>query len=340
MKTVKINFVGFWPGFDPENFFLTGILRKHYRVEITEDADYVICSGFNFYEYLGSEQVRIFFSGENYIPDFNFVDYAITVYPIEFLDRHFSFPGLVLNSFDFLKETAALDRNYRKSILDGKPYFMNMIASHESEHGLRGEIVRRLSQYRRVEAAGTYLNNMPDGKAVSMSDGSKTMLQKKCKFTFCGESIAHEGFVTEKIFDAFRADTIPIYYGSSTVSSIINKDAYIDIRDYDSLDQVVERIIELDSDDEKYLQMLRQPIFANADYVERIITELEKFICHIFDQPAEKAYRRSRSYMPIKYEEEIMHQKKASKDLLYSLRTTVYQKKEEIVYGVRDLLKR
>lgn len=340
MKTVKIKFIGFWLDFDPEEFFLTKILRKHYHVEITEDADYVICSGFGFYEYLGYDQVRIYFSGENYIPDFNFVDYAVTVYPIEFLDRHFSFPGLVLTSYDFLLDVDKQNRDYSEAIFERKPCFANMIASHESESGLRGEMVRMLGQYKRVEAAGSYLNNMPDGQRVSMSDGSKIALQKKCKFTFCGESVDHEGFVTEKIFDAFRADTIPVYYGSSTISKIINKDAYIDVRDYDSLEKVVERIIELDSDDAKYLEMLRQPIFHDPEYVTQKIRELEEFICHIFDQPLESAYRRSRLYMPIKYEQEILHEKKICSDFLYWMKTLLYRKIEELVYGLRDLLYR
>ena len=184
-----------------------------------------------------------------------------------------------------------------------------MIASHESENNIRGDLFRLLSQYKRVEAGGSYLNNMPDGQTVKMRDGSKFALQKKCKFTLCGESLMNEGFITEKIFDAFLADTIPIYYGSSTISDIINKNAYIDIRNYDNLEDVVERIIELDKDDNKYLEVLRPPVFVKEDYVEKKIEELERFLRNIFDQPLEKAYRRCKSYMPAVYERELVQHK-------------------------------
>ena len=310
MRSVKIRFEGFWPNFVPEDFFLTKILQKYYDVQICQDADYVICSLFDYYAYIDSPQIRIFFSGENYVPDFNFVDYGISVYPLEFGDRHFSFPGLVLTSYDFLEEVEQKNRNYSSDILNEKPYFANLIVGHESEGNIRGDMLRLLSEYKRVESAGYYLNNMPGKETVNMRDGTKLALQRKCKFTLCGESIAHEGFITEKIFDAFLADTIPIYYGSATISQIVNKNAYIDIRDFENLEAVVEKIIELDQDDEAYMQMLRQPIFLDEKFVQKRIHDLERFILNIFEQPYELAYRRAKRYLPVKYANHIRLGKK------------------------------
>lgn len=308
MKKVKIKFVNFWPDFDPEEFFLTKILRKHYDVEITDNADYIICSGYRFYDFLNHNQIRIMFSGENYVPDFNVVDYAFSVYPLDFLDRHFSFPGLVNPSYEFLEQLGKKDRNYSTDILKEKKYFANLISGHESEKNIRGDMFHLLSQYKRVEAAGTLFNNMPNGETVNRG-GSKYELQKKSKFSFCGESVLHEGFITEKIFDAFSADSIPIYWGSSYISKIINKKAYIDIRDYESLQAAVDRIIELDQDDEKYMEMLRQPIFVENGYVEKRIGDLEAFIKNIFDQPLEQAGRRSKFHMPYEYEQQLIDYK-------------------------------
>jgi hypothetical protein len=44
--------------------------------------------------------------------------------------------------------------------------------------------------------------------------------------------------------------------------------------------------------------MLRQPILLDADYPRKLEEELSAFICNIFDQPLEQAYRRSRVYRP------------------------------------------
>lgn len=306
MKTVKIQFSGVWKEFEPEKLFLYQILKKHYDVQITEDADYVICSSFRFYEYINCPQVRIFFSGENYIPDFNHVDYAISSYPIEFMDRHFCFPGLV-DGLDIFRTLAEKDRNYPASVLAEKPYFANFISSHDSEHNLRSKLFHALSEYKRIESVGSLLYNMPNGEKVNREDGSKLAFQKKCKFTICPESTNHTGFMTEKILEAFAADTIPIYYGSSTVTDMINRDAFINLADFDSLQAAVDRIIELDRDDEKYLQMLRQPIFAQSDFVDKTIAELERFVCYIFDQPLEEARRRCCVYMPNEYANDILH---------------------------------
>jgi hypothetical protein len=43
-KTIRINFRYFWGGFDPENNFLTNILKKEYNVIISENPDYMFYS--------------------------------------------------------------------------------------------------------------------------------------------------------------------------------------------------------------------------------------------------------------------------------------------------------
>lgn len=314
MKKIKIKYEGFWKGFDENKFFITEILKKYYDVEICADADYIICSVFGFYDYLGNDKIRIMFSGENYIPDFNLVDYAISVYPIDFLDRHFSFPGLVLEKMDTFDELRKKERKYEKNFPKEKTILANMIASHESENMLRGDLFRLLSQYKYVEAGGTYLNNTPDGSSVKISDGSKRALQSKCKFTICPESTVHDGFVTEKIFDAFLADTIPIYCGSSTISNIVNPKSYININDFNRLEDVLKKVIELDTNDDLYLEMLNQPIFVQDNYAEEKIIGIEQFVKNIFDQPIDKAYRRSRSHRPMMYEQHLMEVKGLEKE--------------------------
>ena len=44
--------------------------------------------------------------------------------------------------------------------------------------------------------------------------------------------------------------------------------------------------------------MLRQPILVDPEYPDRLEEALHGFVCNIFDQPLEKAYRRSRVYSP------------------------------------------
>lgn len=297
-KLVKINFSGTYPNFKPEYNRIYQVLKKYYDVQITEDADYVLCDIFGEpYDYCQYPQVRIMYNGENYIPDFNLVDYAVSRYPLQLQDRNFYLPGCS-SPIGHWHAFSTKDRNYSEQILKEKIYFANFISSHESEYGLRGGFFKELSKYKRIESPGTYLNNMPNGETVKWTNTSKTGFQRKCKFTLCFESTKHEGFITEKITDAFYADTIPVYYGSSNVTDIFNKNAFINCSDYDSFDDVIAKIIELDNDDQKYLEMLRQPILVNPDYPDQLSEDLERFVLNIFEQPLEQAYRRSRVYFP------------------------------------------
>lgn len=300
MKTIKIKFVGKWEGIRPEDNVVCYWLKKNgYDVQESDEPDYVICDVFGNppYEYCNYPQIRIFETGENYTPDFNIMDYAICRYPMAFQDRCFYLPGCT-NPGEHWHALPKKDRSYPKEFLQSKEYFANFISGHDSEHNIRGDFFLKLSQYKRVESAGTLYNNMPGGQRVNWLDDSKANLQRKSKFTICFESTSHRGFVTEKITDAFFADTIPIYYGDPDITKIFNKNAFINCTDYESFDAVIEKVKELDQDDEKYLEMMRQPILVDPELPRKLDEELEKFILHIFEQPYDQAYRRCRAYYP------------------------------------------
>ena len=286
----------FWADFEYESFIVYKILQKHYEVEVVDDpqeSDYIICSCFYpKLQYIYYPKVRIMYSEENYTPDFNLIDYSICSYPIDFYDRNLYYPhfGRPERFLSLGKE-----RRFSKEILKSKPYFANFVSSHESEHGLRGEFFKQLCNYRRVESAGSYLNNMPDGyKAYYKTN--KIEFQKKSKFTLCFEATAHKGFITEKIIDAFCAETIPIYFGSDNIKEIYNPKAFINVPDFPDFDSAIEYIKKIDQDDDLYLKMLNEPIFVEENYVENEMKKLESFLLNIFDQPLEKAYRRPRAY--------------------------------------------
>lgn len=311
-NTIRVKFVGFWDNCVPEKTRIYLDLTKLFHVEITDSSDYIICSCFEpFYDYCNYPQVRVMDVGENYIPDLNLLDYAICRYPVSLLDRCFYYPGCI----DFRGRFESLLIPHKKRDLDfvkNKQYFANFIASHDSEDNIRGDFFKQLSQYKRVESPGTYLFNMEDDISVNWQDNSKTDFQRKCKFTLCFESTKSGGFVTEKITDAFYADTIPVYFGSEEVFNFFNKDAFIYCRSRQDFDAAVHRIIELDTNDEMYLDMINQPILnPNFDYY-RFRKDYEAFLRNIFEQPLEQAYRRSRVYIP-KQHEDYLRQKNASK---------------------------
>lgn len=311
-KPVKLNYVGFWPGFDPSTFLITQFIEKNYDVQISQEPDFILCSCLDDHpNYLDHPQPRIMYSGENYIPDLNLVDYAISPYPVSLLDRCFRFPHGLLNAekamhcYRRTKGEIVFDRDFLKS----KTSFANFCASHDSEGNLRGDFFKQLCQYKTVDSIGSFLNNT--GAKVKFNDGTKAAYQRKCKFSLCFESTSHGGFSTEKIVDAFYSDTIPVYYGDPYIGELFNKKAFINVADFDSFDDAIARIIELDNDDEAYLEMLNQPVFTDPEYYPTLLRECEAFICHIFDQQPEKAYRRSRVYAALHSEQYLKNASKA-----------------------------
>lgn len=324
MKTVKVKFVGKWEGIQPENNTVCYWLMKNgYDVQVTDDPDYIICDVFGnpSYAYCDYPQIRILETGENYTPDFNVVDYAICRYPIRFQDRNFYQPGCSNPADHWYALANEKTKAHIQELFENKQYFADFIFSHDSEYEMRSKFFEKMNAYKRVESCGTFLNNMPGNAVVDWTNNSKTEFQSRCKFTICFESTSHNGFTTEKITDAFFAGSIPIYYGNPQITEIFNKDAFINCHDFENLDAVMERVMELDRDDEKYLEMLSQPILVDPEYPARLDRDLERFILSIFEQPLESAYRRCRAYYPKWHDERLARM--VEPDRLYKIKTRI-----------------
>lgn len=78
------------------------------------------------------------------------------------------------------------------------------------------------------------------------------------------------------------AHSIPIYFGNPRVGLEYNKKAFIHVNDYNSLENVVKKVIELDNDDDAYMAMLNEPplLHPEYDYDE----ELTKFLTKIIER--------------------------------------------------------
>lgn len=58
------------------------------------------------------------------------------------------------------------------------------------------------------------------------------------KFTICFENAVFEGYITEKIFDCFYANSIPIYYGAPDICDHIPKECFIDFRNFKNFEEL------------------------------------------------------------------------------------------------------
>ena len=278
MKKIKINFTDFWGNFDKENNDFSNILREKFDVEISDNPDYLFYSTFG-REFLKYDCVKIFYTGECIVPDFNLCDYAMAFEQMQFGDRYLRVP---------LYEVFQYKTKYQ-SILDGcipevdKTDFCGFVVSNDIGMKERQQMFEMLSHYKKVDSGGRYMNNI--GGPVK----DKLAFDRSHKFSLTFENCSHKGYTTEKIVEAFAAGAIPIYYGNPEIGNEFNTKSFVNIHDYASLEDAVKRIIEIDHNDELYKQMKGEPIITGA---RKDDSELRSFLYDIFNQPIEFARRR------------------------------------------------
>ncbi len=85
----------------------------------------------------------------------------------------------------------------------------------------------------------------------------------KYKFVIAIENAKQDGYVTEKIINAYKAGAVPIYWGDSKmVGKYFNKDSYIDLDDFENLEQAADHVQSLGHDPAKMQKILSAPILT------------------------------------------------------------------------------
>jgi len=68
-------------------------------------------------------------------------------------------------------------------------------------------------------------------------------------------------------------NSIPIYWGNPVVGEDFNTKSFVNINDFASYDDAIEYIIELDKNEDKYLEMASQPWFKENKIAEEFSEE-------------------------------------------------------------------
>lgn len=290
-KKIKIYFTDFYEGFSPADNFIVDLLCKSYEIEITpENPDYLLysCYGFDFLSY---QCVRIFYTAENLRPDFNLCDYAIGIDNLHFAERYIYFPtyGFDLNLKNLIRPVKNVGIE-----AETKKRFCNFIYSNPECDVIRNNFYDLLSNYKPIDSPGKFRNNTTWKTSKHQSwQESKISFQKNYKFSIAFENSSSTGYTSEKIIHAFMAGTIPIYWGNPEIGKEFNTRSFINCHDCNSLEEVVERVIEIDNNDQLYHKMLSSPCFLNNEIPTTILRQkLLTFFENIFNQDLNEARRR------------------------------------------------
>lgn len=285
-KIIRIQFCDMHKGFDKNNNIFTDVINKYFAgFEISDEPDFLVysCFGTDHHLYANKNIVKIFFTGEAITPNFCECDYAIAFDNMTFGTRYFRRPLWLFNPGGYgscnLTDEQALNRK-----------FCNFIYSNGKDGWatkLRQDFAKKLMEYKHIDCPGKVLNNMPsdvlDSREGDWHNGKLRFL-RDYKFTIAFENCCFDGYTTEKMLDPIEAHSLPIYWGNPSVANDFNSEAFVCANGYeDRLDELVELIKKIDSDDELYLKMLRaNPMGKEYDPLE--MEKLEQFMYRIFDK--------------------------------------------------------
>jgi len=286
MKIIKIKFCDMDRMFNYEDNFILDLIKREFgEYEISEEPDFLVYSVFGIKHLRYNNCVKIFLTNEAVTPDFNECDYAMGFDRITFEDRYVKRPvwfyeERYYNNLMSITDEEALNRKFCNFI------FFNDKDGEGSK--FRQNIVKKLSEYKRVDCPGKVLNNMKSDKLIGRYEGdwrqSKVDFIRDYKFTFAFENTSVIGYSTEKIIHPFVARSVPIYWGNPRIERDFNTRAFINCNEFgDDIDGIINRIIELDQNDDEYLKMVHEkPMSSNFNIHEQ--EDLEKFFINIFSK--------------------------------------------------------
>ena len=118
----------------------------------------------------------------------------------------------------------------------------------------RAEMAQALSHVGKVDLYGPALGH-PVGPKLEVARGYRYVL--------CPENDLYPGYITEKALEAWAAGSIPIYWGDDKYSDL-NPHAVVNLAKMESLEQLVSEIRLLEAEPKKVADMRAMPILREA----------------------------------------------------------------------------
>lgn len=266
-KKIRFDYVHFWPKFKSEGL-ITRFPILSTKYEFIYDPikpDYLFFSAFD-----GSMGERmtmptppdlgiptVFLTAENVVPDLTRCDYAISfTYGLD-EKRHIRIPNWVqrLNQIGLSPKSLLIQnrRNDEKRSKFCAYIFRNRVA-------LREKMFSALNQFSNVDAPSISMNNMPP---IGRTPKEKLNFLASYRFNISFENSCASGYTTEKLPESLIAGAIPIYWGDPDVALDFNKEAFLDLSNFSSIDELCEEVMRIESDCGAYFRIKSEPTYNN-----------------------------------------------------------------------------
>jgi hypothetical protein len=107
----------------------------------------------------------------------------------------------------------------------------------------------------------------------------------KYRFALCFENEIYPGWINDKIFDCMRSNCVPIYLGAPNILDYVDKETFIDRRNFSSIEELYDYIINMSEKDYKhyqnaiseFLNSKRFEFFLSTSMADKIASVLKAF---------------------------------------------------------------
>ncbi|WQS69389.1 fucosyltransferase [Helicobacter pylori] len=285
---LNIALANWWPLKNSEkkgfrDFILHFILKQRYKIILhsnpNKPADLVFGSPIGLARKILSYQntKRVFYTGENEVPNFNLFDYAIGFDELDFRDRYLRMPlyyDRLHHKAESVNDTTApykLKDNSLYALKKPSHHFKEnhpnlcAVVNNESDPLKRGfasfvasnpNAPKRNAFYDALNSIEPVAGGGSVKNTLGYKVGNKNEFLSQYKFNLCFENTQGYGYVTEKIIDAYFSHTIPIYWGSPSVAKDFNPKSFVNVCDFKNFDEAIDYVRYLHTHPNAYLDML------------------------------------------------------------------------------------
>jgi len=285
---MKLFVYGFWSGFiektNPVNVsFFIDLFEKIFDTTIElgnfEDSDILLETIFesNTYLYAKKWNYSFLFSGESRLKSF-YKDYSCVLYGEKNHDNIINLPLFI----PMLYCSNKLEKINEKTFIENVPTKNICAIISNSGGNERNYFLNELEKKIHIDYGGSYKNNI---QRVEYQYDSEEFIDfiSQYKFVISMENSRGETYITEKILHGFNSRNIPVYWGSLNVCDYFNEERFINLRDISETENVINKIIHIVNDDNKYLEIVNKPVYKNNCLdrnIESIVKDVKNLIFH------------------------------------------------------------
>lgn len=225
---VRINFTNGLTFQDSAKDLLGDIVNEYELVHDIDNPDVVVFGPYGNDIPTGSA-IKVGYYCENIIPDMKVCDYSFGV-PY---DREFNNPQYCRIDFQGFDPSKLIkSEGFAEEARKHHTRFCNFLFSNSVKY--REDFFKALSVYKKVDAPGVSMNNMPP---LSVNNGTGKWEAKRnyirmYKFTVTFENYSYPGYHSEKILDPMMMGSMPIYFGNPEIGNHFNSESFIDVRHF------------------------------------------------------------------------------------------------------------